>query len=73
MYERGIAQHADFSVRTPLVTKPNRVVYYLWEMRIASRFAIARESEHVGMLIVIVHLNQLLFQCLYHDLTCWVM
>ena len=55
----GVAQHADFRIGAPFVAQTDGVVDNLGKMGVARGLAITGKGQHVGVLTVVVHLDEL--------------
>ena len=64
----GVAEDADLGLRAVAVAQADGVVDDFRKVRVARRFAIAGEGQHVWQLSVSLHLLELLFQLFSHCL-----
>ena len=66
MDHRGIAEYGDLGIRTVLIAQTDGVGDDFGEVRVAGRFTVACEGQHVGQTTFGSHGLQLLFQFLRH-------
>lgn len=67
--EGRVAQYADLGAGAPLVAQLDCVVDDFGEMRVARWLAVAGKCQHVRVLAVVVHLDELSFQGIGHLLS----